>query len=192
METLETDRLLVRKMVLDDCEDVTELLTNKFDYFNGPFQDDECVQRRIDWIVSLSNWRSAGGYYGDRVVVLKDSDTLIGLCGIDPWLWKVDTKKRVSSIFSADPVDLEHTTIEFELGYALKERFRGHGYATEAVLQLINWAFSEGKVRRVLARTSLDNHASIKMMTRIGMQVCKNEEWGGAAGIIRKPETVRH
>ena len=188
METLETDRLIIRKLVYDDREEVANLLSEKFDYFNGPDLENDSTDRRLDWIVSLSNWNTAGGYYGDRGVVVKETNTLVGLCGIDPWLWKAKTKNRVPALFTDGPNDRECTSIEFELGYALDAEFRGQGYATEASLGVIDWAFQDGRVYRILARTSLENAASIKMMERIGMEVCRNDDWGGAAGIIRNPD----
>ncbi len=46
----------------------------------------------------------------------------------------------------------------------------GHGYATEAVRELIRYGVEELGVRRVVASCFLDNTASWRLMERLGMR----------------------
>ena len=188
MKELDTERLHIRPLVKADLDECTELLTDKFDYYYGPFREDgEDVEGRLDWIVKLTNWEYAGSLYGDRAIILQESNELIGLCGIDPWVWRFTKKQKVPSLFP-DPNDLATTSIEFELGYAMKEAYRGNGYATEAVMCMIDFAFKEAKVSRILATTDIDNVRSSAMMRRVGMKTVANSEWGGVGAMVRNPE----
>jgi RimJ/RimL family protein N-acetyltransferase len=57
-----------------------------------------------------------------------------------------------------------------ELGWVLDPRAGGHGYATEAVRELLRHAFEDLGVRRVVAECFLDNEASWRLMERVGMR----------------------
>ena len=54
-----------------------------------------------------------------------------------------------------------------EIGYGLAESARGQGYATEAVLGLIDWLRDQG-VREVIAECDPDNAPSIAVLRRCG------------------------
>jgi RimJ/RimL family protein N-acetyltransferase len=57
-----------------------------------------------------------------------------------------------------------------ELGWVLDPAYTGHGYATEAVRELIRYCFEDLGVRRVAASCFLDNDASWRLMERVGMR----------------------
>jgi RimJ/RimL family protein N-acetyltransferase len=57
-----------------------------------------------------------------------------------------------------------------ELGYALGVKFRGQGYATEAGVALIEYAFKELELHRISATTSSANASSYRVMERLGMR----------------------
>ena len=57
-----------------------------------------------------------------------------------------------------------------ELGWVLDPAFTGHGYATEAVRELIRYCFEELGVRRVVANCFAANEDSWRLMERIGMR----------------------
>lgn len=57
-----------------------------------------------------------------------------------------------------------------ELGWVLDPAFAGHGYATEAVRELLRYCFDELGVRRVIANCFLDNDDSLRLMQRVGMR----------------------
>ncbi|MGE6555579.1 GNAT family N-acetyltransferase [Exiguobacterium artemiae] len=59
---------------------------------------------------------------------------------------------------------------EVEIGYGLLELYQNHGSATEAVDALVDWALSHLAVATVLAETSTTNHASIRILEKIGFQ----------------------
>jgi RimJ/RimL family protein N-acetyltransferase len=57
-----------------------------------------------------------------------------------------------------------------ELGYALGVEWRGQGYATEASGALLTYGFTVLGLHRIQAKTSNANHASWKVMERLGMR----------------------
>ncbi|WP_370146199.1 GNAT family N-acetyltransferase [Streptacidiphilus sp. EB129] len=58
-----------------------------------------------------------------------------------------------------------------EVGYDLVPGARGAGYATEAVLALVGFAFTHPAVRTVLALTTPDNTASQRVLARAGFSL---------------------
>ena len=57
-----------------------------------------------------------------------------------------------------------------ELGWVLDPAHTGHGYATEAVRELLRYCFQDLGVRRVTANCFLDNDTSWRLMERVGMR----------------------
>jgi RimJ/RimL family protein N-acetyltransferase len=57
-----------------------------------------------------------------------------------------------------------------ELGWVLDPAYTGHGYATEAVRELLRYCFADLGVRRVTANCFLDNDTSWRLMERVGMR----------------------
>jgi RimJ/RimL family protein N-acetyltransferase len=57
-----------------------------------------------------------------------------------------------------------------EVGWCLAPAHEGHGYATEAVRELITVAFDGLGLRRVIANCFADNEPSWRLMERIGMR----------------------
>jgi RimJ/RimL family protein N-acetyltransferase len=59
---------------------------------------------------------------------------------------------------------------EAELGWVLDPTHTGHGYATEAVRELLRHCFEDLGVHRVTATCFLGNDASLRLMERVGMR----------------------
>jgi RimJ/RimL family protein N-acetyltransferase len=57
-----------------------------------------------------------------------------------------------------------------ELGFVLDPAHSGHGYATEAVREILRHCFRDLGLRRVTANCFLDNHASWRLLERVGMR----------------------
>ncbi|HEX7065850.1 MAG TPA: GNAT family N-acetyltransferase [Bacillales bacterium] len=57
-----------------------------------------------------------------------------------------------------------------EIGYRIHHDFRNSGYASEAALALINWAFAEDKdVQKIKAECDEENIPSIQVLQKLGM-----------------------
>lgn len=57
-----------------------------------------------------------------------------------------------------------------EIGYVLNPDFVGHGYATEAAHALLRLGFEELGLHRIIARIDERNHASARVVRRLGMR----------------------
>lgn len=55
-----------------------------------------------------------------------------------------------------------------ELGYGIHSGYEGKGYATEAVIALVQWASSQPAVTQIDAETDPDNIASQKVLAKAG------------------------
>ncbi len=63
----------------------------------------------------------------------------------------------------------------FELGAHLRPAYWGQGYATEAVRAVMSHAFGPLRVRGLFARHNPDNHASGRLLTRLGFRHTRDD-----------------
>jgi RimJ/RimL family protein N-acetyltransferase len=59
---------------------------------------------------------------------------------------------------------------EVEIGYAFDKEFRGKGFATEALTEIIDYLFSSLKKHRIIASIDPTNLASIRLVERLGFR----------------------
>lgn len=60
---------------------------------------------------------------------------------------------------------------EGNVGWWLHSRSRGQGIATEAAQALLGWCFAERRLHRITSGCLVDNAASFRLMTRLGMRL---------------------
>ena len=61
-------------------------------------------------------------------------------------------------------------TTDWVVGYLLRREYRGHGYATEALIAVLDYGFDVLRVPRIYAECYLANTASARVMERAGMR----------------------
>lgn len=81
-----------------------------------------------------------------------------------------DFMLRVEDAWSQAGVADHATAAQAELGWVLAPAHTGHGYATEAVNELLRYCFDELDIHRVVANCFLDNDTSWRLMERVGMR----------------------
>ncbi|MCU0568478.1 MAG: GNAT family N-acetyltransferase [Oculatellaceae cyanobacterium Prado106] len=107
------------------------------------------TQTKIDsFITSYQNFG-----FGKWAVILKESQTLIGYCGI-----------AVESIDNQE---------EKELGYRLDSKFWRQGLATEAATAAIGYGFEQFRFPYILGIVERANTPSVRVLEKIGMQFQK-------------------
>jgi ribosomal-protein-alanine N-acetyltransferase len=183
---LETDRLVIRPFVRDDLDTIHAIL-------NPAFGEESRAARQewLDWAVmnytALARLRQPP--YGDRAVVLKAADTLIGAVGLVPSFGPFDTLPYYRDRSTGSPTGL--FTQEMGLFWVIGEPYRGYGYATEAARTVIDFAFTHLRLKRILATTEYANSRSIAVMQRLGMIIQRNPEptpvWFQVIGILDNP-----
>ncbi len=125
--------------------------------FGDGIQSKEWIQ---NWIQERQkNYASRHGL-GKWMVVVKESGEAIGYCGL---AYLPDIAGRA----------------EIALGYRLARRFWGSGFATEAVSAMLEYAFNQLGVRRVVATIAPGNHRSIRVAKKIGMRYEKEVMFPG-------------
>jgi len=100
----------------------------------------------VAWIKRLSALIEKSGI-GFLAVTDKETDAFMGWCGL--WILK--------------------ETNEIEVGYALHQDYWGHGYASEAAKRVLEYAFNDLKLERIVAVAYPENKASVSVMEKLGM-----------------------
>jgi RimJ/RimL family protein N-acetyltransferase len=81
-----------------------------------------------------------------------------------------DLMLRVEDAWAQAEVAEQARGVQAELGWVVDPAEAGHGYATEAVAELLRICFEELGLRRVLANSFADNTRSWRLMERLGMR----------------------
>ena len=177
MPTLETPRLVIRPFCMDDLHPVHRLLDADLREVDLGTVGAQTLPERAEWLqwTILSYTQLAKLYqppYGERAIVHKHMQRLIGACGFVPCL---DAFEQFSALSPA-PRPSRHwrTTPEVGLFYAITPALRGQGYATEAAQALVDYAFQHLRLKRIIATTTYDNAASIGVMRKLGMRIERN------------------
>lgn len=191
MPPLKTERLIIRPFTLHDLDDVHQLLD--VDLASADFGGEGALTRekRQFWLQwTVMNYEALAKLYqppyGDRAVTLRQTGEVIGACGYVPCLapfgqlpsLRADSKKAVAHL----------NATELGLFYAFSPAHQKRGYATEAARALIDYAFGQLNLRRIVATTTYDNAASMGVMRKLGMRIERNpyEEppWFQVVGIL--------
>lgn len=145
---IETERLLLREMNEGDYLDLCKILQDKdvMYAYDGPFSDEEVQQ----WLDNQKE-RYRRNEFGLLALVLKDTNEMIGQCGLTLQEYKSEQV--------------------LEIGYLLKKEFWGNGYATEAAKACKEYAFQTLKVNEVFSIIRDTNIASQQVAIRNGMKV---------------------
>jgi ribosomal-protein-alanine N-acetyltransferase len=126
----------------------------------------------LEWLILNQEWfpKLHQPPYGERAVMLKAANSLIGAVGYVPCL---DRFEQLPS-FGAGSQALGYATPEFGLFWAIDPKYQCRGYATEAARAMIEHAFAELRLKRIIATTEYDNHASQVVMRKLGMRLERN------------------
>jgi RimJ/RimL family protein N-acetyltransferase len=147
MEIL-TERLKLREITQDDFQAVHEYASDpeavKYMTF-GPNTEEE-TREFINRNLRRQREQPRTDY--GLGIILKREDRLIGACGMH------DVTENQASI-----------------GYVLNRGYWGHGYATETAKALVGYLFDERGVHRVYASCDPDNHASVRVLEKVGMSL---------------------
>ena len=195
MPPIETKRLLIRSFTMDDLDAAHHILDVELadaDIGTEGAGTREAREHWLRWTV-LGYEQYAALYqppYGERAVALRETGQVIGACGFVPCL---DQFGRLPTLRPADvEANMVLSSTELGLFWAISPRYQGQGYATEAAWALIEHAFTRLGLRRIVATTTYDNAASIRVMQKAGMRIDKNlsndPPWLQVVGVLDHPE----
>jgi [ribosomal protein S5]-alanine N-acetyltransferase len=180
VRTLETDRLIIRAFAFEDGDTYSRLLDAAFGADSHGSAEEKRVMFKYQVAADAGLALLHQPPYGDRAIVLRSTDEVIGSVGFAPCLMPF------GQLPSFEPTT--RFTSEIGLFWALFPEHWGRGYATEAAAAMVSYAFSQLRLRRIVATTDHDNARSINVMRRLGMRIERNPQtepaWLQTVGIL--------
>jgi len=145
---LETQRLILRHLVMDDLDALFALYRDPQirKYFPDGALTLEQTKEELEWYLHGHPEHPELGLWA---TIHKESGKFIGRCGLLPW--EIDN------------------VLEIEIAYLLDKSYWGQGLATEAALGIMDYAFEKLNVSRLICLIDPSNSASQKVAQRIGM-----------------------
>jgi [ribosomal protein S5]-alanine N-acetyltransferase len=151
---LETERLILRRLMMDDLDDLFPLYRDREirRYFPDGTRTYDETREELAWIIDVYY----GQYgYGLWATIHKPTGAFIGRCGLIPW--KFDER------------------LEVEVAYLLDKAYWGQGLATEAARAIVRYAFEQLKLSRLICLIDPDNEASRRVAQKIGMSLERDD-----------------
>ncbi|HEX8069676.1 MAG TPA: GNAT family N-acetyltransferase [Pyrinomonadaceae bacterium] len=148
LTVLETERLRLRRLIVEDAEFIVRLLNEPaFLQYIG----DRGVRTLADaraYLMQgpLASYEKFG--FGLYLIELRAARVPVGICGL----------------LRRDVLD------DADIGYALVSEFRGQGYAREAAAAVVAYARDALGLARLAAVVDPDNHVSIRLLERLGFR----------------------
>ena len=195
MPPLETERLIIRPFVMDDLDDAYCLFDIELNADDLRVDKLGSKGERAEWLGwSVLNYTQLAKLnqppYGDRAILLKSTGVLIGSCGYVPCLNAFEQMPNFS--YHDTSGTSGRNTTEFGLFYAISPSHQRRGYATEAAGALVDYAFNQLNIKRIIATTDHDNFGSIGVMRKLGMRVEKNPlsepPWLQVVGVLENSQ----
>ena len=148
MFVLETERLCLRRLSVDDAEFILKLLNEPSFIQNIGDKGVRTMADACSYILNgpVASYEKFG--FGLWLVEMKESRVRAGICGL--------LKRDV----------LEHV----DIGYAFLPEFWSQGYAFESASGVMSYASETLGLKRVVAVTSVDNLSSIRLLKKIGFE----------------------
>ena len=145
---LETPRLVLRRPVLEDLDDLWALycdpeITRYIPDAPKTYQE---AREELEW---HRNGHPHNPNLGLWATIHKDTGKFIGRCGLLPWT--IEDQQ------------------EIEVAYTIARAFWGQGLASEAASAILQYAFNTLKLLRLVCLIDPDNIASQRIAEKIGM-----------------------
>ncbi len=146
MKVLETDRLILRNLKIEDVTSLHQILSDKetMKYYPSPYDRDGVIK----WIKkSMTSYVQNG--FGLWAIIQKESNNFIGQCGIS------------MQNINGDLVP--------EIGYHIHKDFWNNAYATESAKACLNFGFEHLNLNELFIHTYIKNKPSQRVAEKIGM-----------------------
>ena len=144
---LETERLSLRRVTLDDADFMLDLWNDPAFIRNVGDRGVRTVEQAHEAMKSGALKLYADHGYGPYAMVLKSDGRRIGVCGL----------------FKRD--NLDHP----DIGFSVLPGFCGIGYAGEAAFAVLAHAHDDLGIRKLTAIVSPDNAPSIGLIEKLGL-----------------------
>lgn len=173
-DPIETERLLLRELLLSDVDGMFELDSNpNVQRFvgNKPVKE---IEESVAMIKHIQGQYEAYGT-GRWAVILKETNEFLGWSGIKFITTEINNHKDF-----------------YEIGYRFIEKHWGKGYATEAGIAFVNYAFEVIKAETLYAYADEGNKDSRKALEKLGFRYVNSFEYEGELEVwyeLKNPNT---
>jgi len=161
---LETNRLLLRELNVDDAENFYNLNLNPnvIKYTgNSSFKN---IREAKEFLENYQDYKLNG--YGRWAVINKETNEFIGWCGLK---------------FG----EMEN---EIDIGFRFFENEWNKGYATESAKACLDYGFEKLNIKRIIGRAMKENIGSIKVLKKIGLEYERDTNFEKQKAVIYKIE----
>ena len=148
MKILETERLILQHITTADDEFFLTLLNEPSFIQNIGDRNVRTLEEARNYIIKTMVTRYDQNGFGLYLVILKDSNTPLGICGLI---------KRES---------LE----DVDIGYAFLPQYWSKGYASESAVAVKEYAKKILGLDRIVGITDPENQGSIRVLEKIGLK----------------------
>jgi len=145
-ETLNTPRLILREINLNDAPFIFELMNSEgWIEFIGD-RGIHNIENAKKYIKEnyIKSYKENG--YGAYLLQEKNDNALLGMCGL----------------FNRPQLE------DVDIGFALLPEYHGKGYAFEAATTVLEYAIKVLQIDRITAITTFENKSSQKLLEKIG------------------------
>jgi ribosomal-protein-alanine N-acetyltransferase len=157
MDILETERLTLRPLVLEDAAALYSIYSDPETMkFMGHAPDSVAQERNNIQSHLIHHYEKYN--VGLWATLLKENNQLIGRCGL--------MHKQIEGV------------PEVELSYLLGRKYWGNGFATEAAKAILQYGFTKCGLGRIVAVIHPQNVASIRVAEKIGMKYGREVMYG--------------
>jgi RimJ/RimL family protein N-acetyltransferase len=157
MDILETERLILRPLVLEDAAALYSIYSDPETMkFMGQAPDSVAQERNNIQSHIIHHYEKCEA--GLWATLLKDNNQLIGRCGL--------MHKQIGGV------------PEVELAYLLGRKYWSKGLATEAAAVILQYGFTKCGLSRIVAVIHPQNAASIRIAEKIGMKYEREVMYG--------------
>ena len=146
---LKTERLIIRKLTLDDAKDIYEFTSLKetSEFLTWyPHQNIETTRKFLEDL-QVKYRKNLPSQWG---IELLTENKIIGIAGFITFF--PEHKKG-------------------ELAFVLSPKYQNRGYMTEALGIIVHFGFEVMELNRIEAKCEIDNFASERVLQKIGMQL---------------------
>ena len=155
MVILETKRLILRRQVMDDLDDLHALYCDPeiTKYIPDAPRNQKETREELEWFL---NGHPKHPELGLWATIHKATGKFIGRCGLLPWI--IEGRQEV------------------EVAYTIARKYWGQGLGTEVAQAILDYGFGELKLSRLICLIDPQNIASQKVAEKIGMTLEKRVE----------------
>ena len=147
LPTLETERLILRKITFDDIEDMFEYCSNDEVTKYVTWETHQSIAETKEFV------KIAHSQYVDKMVAP----------------WAIEYKENGKMIGTVDFVWWRPAHRNAEIGCVISQDYWSKGISTEAVKKVLQFGFRKMDLVRIQARCFTENIGSAKVLEKVGM-----------------------